>query len=432
MNFLILVFDSLSSLDLNSSQAKTLNPHIDSLSSKSADFQQAFTPCPQSSPARASLFTGLDPFVHGLWTNGVTLPASPVTFPQILRHAGYDSWLIGRWQLAGVSNWTTEHIKPDIFNDIQWAHGPVHRSRQNVYLSWLAQTAPQQYQTIFPAQPDPDNALVTNEQRLAMNDLPDELSFNHWVGAKLVQKLSKAEPDKPFVGVASFVVGDSMGAQRSAEDDQELLNLKALQQADTAIGTTLKCLDEQGLSKNTVVILSAARGNGKSTGTEEPKLDGLMQEQFIRVPLLISGPGIAHQEIKTLVSTIDIAPAIVSLAKVPGSSSMQGESLFSILSGVQPSRDWALSRLRSVRQDGRLRMVSTLRTRHLKLLVLHGDPSAGTVPLYRLYDLQKDPEEQHDLAADEAYENELESMMDIMLDARCALEDRTEPRIAEF
>ena len=49
-----------------------------------------------------------------------------------------------------------------------------------------------------------------------------------------------------------------------------------------------------------------------------------------------------------------------------------------------------------------------------------------------MFDLVSDPDERNDLAIDANYANDLEDMIDLMIDARCALEDRTEPRIAKF
>ena len=138
----------------------------------------------ESSPARASLFTGLDPCVHGLWTNGVKLPPRERTFPEILARAGYANWLVGRRQLAGVSNWTTEHARQGEFAHFEWAHGPLHRSRQNAYLTWLQRNAPECHARIFPSQANADDTNVPPEQQAAMST-PTSSVFNHWVGVAL-------------------------------------------------------------------------------------------------------------------------------------------------------------------------------------------------------------------------------------------------------
>ena len=61
---------------------------------------------------------------------------------------------------------------------------------------------------------------------------------------------------------------------------------------------------------------------------------------------------------------------------------------------------------------------------------LHG--ANGRAAHDSLFDLTEDPGEASNLAADPAHQDRLEQMVDRMIDARVALEDRTEPRIAKF
>ena len=75
---------------------------------------------------------------------------------------------------------------------------------------------------------------------------------------------------------------------------------------------------------------------------------------------------------------------------------------------------------------------TALRANNMKLIVNHGNTQTGEAASYRLFDLVSDPDERNDLAIDTNYANDLEDMIDLMIDARCALEDRTEPRIAKF
>ena len=89
-NILIFLFDSLSAIDID----YAVLPTMVRLREESVVFTSAYTPNPQSSPARASLFTGLDPCVHGLWANGVTLPDTEKTFAEVLFHAGYSNYCL--------------------------------------------------------------------------------------------------------------------------------------------------------------------------------------------------------------------------------------------------------------------------------------------------------------------------------------------------
>ncbi|MGI9437277.1 MAG: sulfatase family protein [Geminicoccaceae bacterium] len=426
-NILLILFDSLSAIDSGLLRTPTGTTRLAGLCEESVLFTSAYTPCPESSPARASLLTGLDPCVHGLWTNGVKLPSRERTFPEILAQAGYANWLVGRRQLAGVSRWTTEHTRQDEFTQVEWAHGPLHRSRQNAYLIWLSEKAPERYSHIFASQADPDDTTIPPEQREAVADLPDDLSFNHWIGERVGDLISLHPPDQPFLAIAGFSVGSSMGAQPPENHDGETLNKRSLRQADAALGRVLERLAEQGGLEETVVLVTAGRGNNAS-GTP----DDAMHERSIRVPLLMRRPGQARRIVDAPVSTIDIAPTILDIAGLPTQSRMQGRSLLGMLNGTETPQGWAMSRLRrgSTGQDRKWQ--TALRADTKKLIVKHGNPQDGTLATYRLFDLDADPDERKDLAGNPAHAADLEDMIDMMVDARCALEDRTEPRIAEF
>ena len=118
------------------------------------------------------------------------------------------------------------------------------------------------------------------------------------------------------------------------------------------------------------------------------------------------------------VSTIDIAPTLYDLAGIHPPQRVQGVSLNS-----GPLRGWALSRMR----NDKAAQQTALRTDHWKLIVTHGDADATC-----LYDLGVDPAEARNLANAQEHQGRLEAMMDLMIDARVALEDRLERRVAKF
>jgi len=334
--------------------------------------------------------------------------------------------------MAGVSNWTTEHARADEYSQLEWAHGPLHRSRQNAYLIWLQETAPEHYAQIFPRQANPDDTVIPPEQYAAVAALPDELSFNHWVGERtcnLIASHQQEQQQQPFLAVAAFSVGASMGAAPTQNGDNEELNGNALQQADTALSQMLAQLVDNN-DQETVVIVTAARGNAISG---DP--DSTMQDRALKVPLLMRREGQTPQIIKEPVSTIDIAPTILEIACLPQKARLQGTSLLDVVNGTT-QRGWALSRLRNGEghdsPDEKYNWQTALLANNMKLIVNHGNTQTGAAASYRLFDLASDPDEQINLASDEGYANDLEDMTDLMIDARCALEDRTEPRVAKF
>ena len=428
-NIVLCVFDSLSAVDVGLPDNTTDLHTLAELGSGGACFSRIYTPCPQSSPARASLFTGLDPAVHGLWTNGVTLPVNEQTVAQRLALSGYSSYLAGRYQLSGVSRWTTEQTRQGEFTQTDWAHGPLHRSRQNAYLAWLQNMAPDHYSRIFVVQAEPDNTLATQQQREALAALPDSLSFNHWVGLRVAQWIESQSSARPFLAIAGFCVGDMLGTEPHPATDIESLNMLALKQADSAIARVMECLESSHRSDDTVIIVAAARGTIESTGSDNALTENALNEKAIRVPLIIHGADYQPPIVDGLVSTIDIAPTVLAIANVSCGPRMQGESLLGVLDGTSLPREWGMSRIRQCMPSGKRDWQTAFYNRNMKLVVRHGKQHTESTSMFNL---NTDPLEQNNLVDSGAHTSELEQLMDQMIDARCALEDRTEPRIAEF
>ncbi len=313
-NILWIVFDSLSET------ACAALPTLSAFRDSSLHFARAYAPSPEAGPARASLFTGLDMAAHGVWTEGVALPGRETTVAQRMADGGMRTWLVGRRQLAGASHWTTEHARPFEYAQFDWAHGPLHRSRQNAYLAWLEARAPEAYQEIFPAQPDPDATEISDRQRHALAALPDALGFNSWVGARVCAQLSQPAGGANFFGVAGLVVGETQGGAPNPHIPCETVDAGAMRQADAALAAMLERLDSTGLAERTAVVVTAARG---ALATSR----GPMQDSALHVPLMIRMPGRAPRRTEAMVSTIDVAPTLYALADMPPPRRIQGRSL---------------------------------------------------------------------------------------------------------
>lgn len=86
--------------------AKT--PNVDRLRSKGIQFSQAFCPAPHCCPSRATFFTGLYPSEHNIWNNvevnnalSRTFYDGVITFPELLKEAGYHNIFAGKWHVSG-------------------------------------------------------------------------------------------------------------------------------------------------------------------------------------------------------------------------------------------------------------------------------------------------------------------------------------------
>lgn len=155
---------------------------------------------------------------------------------------------------------------------------------------------------------------------------------------------------------------------------------------DSQIGRVLDALEQSGKAKNTYVILTA--DHGLAVGEH-----GLLGKQnlydcSIRMPLLISGPGIRPgSRIDELVYQHSMYATTCELAGVPVPVSVEFPSLAPLLRGEQRSLHDAIFTWHRHTQRA-------IRTKTHKLIVY------PQVQKIQLFDLIRDPWEMHDLSAD--------------------------------
>lgn len=107
-NIVILLADDLGFSDLGCYGGEIRTPHLDALASRGVRFTQFYN-TPRCSPSRASLLTGRHPHQAGIGVlageaeapgyPGDLSPAWP-TLAEVLRAAGYGTYLSGKWHLS--------------------------------------------------------------------------------------------------------------------------------------------------------------------------------------------------------------------------------------------------------------------------------------------------------------------------------------------
>ena len=80
-------------------------PGMDRIAAKGTRFERAYCTHPLCCPARASYVSGLMPHQAGVMSNGSPLHPEllPQTIGNVLRSAGYDAALAGKWHVPGCS-----------------------------------------------------------------------------------------------------------------------------------------------------------------------------------------------------------------------------------------------------------------------------------------------------------------------------------------
>ena len=180
---------------------------------------------------------------------------------------------------------------------------------------------------------------------------------------------------------------------------------------DAQIGRILAALEESGQYDNTIIIFSS--DNGLAVGRHGLVGKQNVYEHAVRVPLIIAGPGIPRGETRTQLSYInDIYPTLCDLFGFPIPETVDFKSLLPVIQNcAAPHRDHIylafMSWQRAIRNE-----------RH-KLIEYAVDGVRHT----QLFDLQEDPEELNNLAADPAYQSTLADLRQLLASERVRLND---------
>jgi len=158
---------------------------------------------------------------------------------------------------------------------------------------------------------------------------------------------------------------------------------------DSEIAKLMKGLRKLGLSKNTIIILTAT--NGESFDEHKEPLHGIfLYEPGVKVPLIVSLPkGPSKRKTKKVCSQMDIAPTILDILRIPyNTKEFDGESL---LAQIKEKKEAKENQKRSVYLET-LAGYYDFGWSPVVALVSDGYKYIE-LPKPELYDLKKDPYE---------------------------------------
>lgn len=214
---------------------------------------------------------------------------------------------------------------------------------------------------------------------------------------------------------------------------------------DRFLGSLRSELEQQGLDDNTIIVV--ASDHGIMLGEFGLGGKALNYEPCLRIPMIVMDPRLPRSErglrLKHLVMSIDIAPTLLEWAGADIPETIQGRSLISILK--DNSAEWrdaafAENLWSTIFGNPRCESVRTARWKYIRYFandrtlyegiamkdayrVIPGQGAAyerwltssieGEEPDYEeLFDLESDPEETKNLAANPSYSDVLEEMRD--------------------
>ena len=161
---------------------------------------------------------------------------------------------------------------------------------------------------------------------------------------------------------------------------------------DHQIGRLMIALQEAGVADNTIIVYISDHGDW--LGDHGLILKGPMHyEGLLRVPMIISGPGIAKGAVcAEPVSTLDLAPTFLDHAGASPLLTQHGRSLRPLLEDTSATRDFALNEWGLL--PGRVGVALELRTVRTRTHKMTVDLISGAG---ELYDLEADPGEMENL-----------------------------------
>jgi len=356
------------------------SPNLDRMAAEGVRFENHFATAAFCSPSRGAIFTGKHPHVNGLM--GLTnldwdLPEGHTTIAEALGAAGYETRLFG-----------LQHEIKDA-------------TRLGFHHTWNRADGVMAEQVV----PAVRNFLNRRKQ--------DDAPFYARVGFFEVHRPYRGyEPrNADTLDVPPFLE-DTPGCRDDLARFHDCIRIM-----DAAVGEILATLYNSAVADNTLVIFTADHG------IAFPRAKATLYDPGIRTTLLMRGPGefSGGRTIPELISNVDLFPTLAELCGAETSDGLTGRSFLPLLRGESCEPNGAVFAGTNTSAADTKRCIRTKRYKYIRnctegpLLYLPTDIEISTTrrdmgndhlaprPAVELYDLERDPDEMHNLAGDGAH-----------------------------
>ena len=354
-------------------------PHLDRIAKEGMLFEHCLVSNSICAPSRAVILTGKYSHLNGQLTNKDVFDGSQQTVSKLLQKAGYQTAIVGKWHLkstpTGFDHFEVLKGQGQYYNPMLITNGKnVNHTGYTTdiitdqALKWLGQRDAKKPFFLMTQHKAPhgrwEPALrhLNTFEKIKIPEPPTLFDYysgrsaapaNHKMGIAedmgpsrlMFSYSSKFTPEqfKIFDGHfrprnEAFEKLNLQGRDRTRWNYQRYIKnyLRCVKAVDENVGRMLKYLDENALSKNTVVIYSSDQGFWLG---EHGWFDKRwMYEESLHTPLLVRWPG----QVKSgstnanLVSNLDFAQTFLDIAGAVQPKDMQGRSITPILRGQTP------------------------------------------------------------------------------------------------
>jgi arylsulfatase A-like enzyme len=387
-------------------------PAMDGLAARGVLFSRAYSSNPLCMPYRNSVFTGRYPHETGVTRNDKPEPPMDpkvlVCMGRYFRDAGYETPYAGKWHLAYGEKDTQAHG----FEILKGRSSGGHDEAVTEHvLQFLARPHTQPF-LLVASYLNPHNIcewarrLAGRKQGLNCGEIGMPPALDQLPPAPFNLAPPKNEPDGMTLMRRAYQVeeGPFPVAKFTADDWRKHRwgYYRMVERVDKEIGRVLDALHNAGLEEDTLVVFTA--DHGECAGAHGFNQKTVFYEESARVPLIVSWKGRTPQAVcDKLVNTgVDILPTILEAAGLAVPDKLPGRSLLPLALGGDASawREYVVVE-NDMSQTGVVdgmkptmegRMVRTDRYKYC--VYTRGRQRESLV------DLQADPGETTDLAAD--------------------------------
>lgn len=398
-----------------------VTPNLCQLADEGVKFENNFTCQPVCGPARACLQSGKYATEIGCYWNGIPLPTDTKTLAHHFNEAGYQTAYIGKWHLA-----SDRYPKVGLHCEST----AIPKEKQGGYQYWRAAdvlefTSHGYDGYVFDG--DGNKLEFKGYRADCINDYALEFIENRDKSKPFFMFVSQLEPHhqndhKHIEGYKETIddfkdypIPDDLSFLKGNYKEEYPDYISAINRLDYNVGRLVEKLKAEGIYDDTIIIYTS--DHGAHFKTRNPEYKRSSHESASHTPLIIKGGGFeGGKKEERLSSLIDMPPTILSMAGIPVPESYSGIDLTKQIDNPENKRDCVFiqvseaSNSRAIRTD---RFKYEVRDISVTGYAHH---SARVYFESYLYDLQKDPNEKHNLVKDPRYKHVRQELKYLLLE----------------